>query len=255
MKDTHKYNNNFTEYQKAIQFLEKGCECGCSATLSKERFAILRDSFQKLTFLEKDAFVMGQLTNTKGGDMTASSRFPKRERLNQRHFYIFEYKKPICQETFLNMLGVSRKYLENLKKHLTTKGLSARVHGNTGKIPFRKTKMFIDETDKKRIKNFIEKLAETRGLPDPGRTKRITQSIVYLPTEMSYASVRRDFLTSLRKGSKLKQLNYDVFRRLWHELTPNIKFRSPRSDLCDTCQKFHRDLQYSCLDKETKKKI
>ncbi|RIA93353.1 hypothetical protein C1645_819546 [Glomus cerebriforme] len=157
---------------------------------------------------------MGQLTNTRGGDATTSSRFPKKERLNQRNFYIFEYKKPICQETFLNMLGISQKYLKNLKKHLTTKGLSTRIHGNTGKIPIRKTKMVIDRKVKKSVKNFIEKLAETHGLPNPGRSKRANNITIFLPTEMSYASVRRDFLASRAENDKLKQLNYDVFRRL-----------------------------------------
>jgi hypothetical protein len=201
---------------------------------------------------------MGQLTNTRGGDMTFSSRFPKRERLNQRNFYIFEYKKPVCQETYLNMLGISQKYLKNIKKHLASKGISTRIHGNTGKTPLRETKMVIDQKAKKIVKKFIEKLAETCGLPNPGRSKRTNNITIFLPTEMSYASVHRDFLASRAENDKLRQLKYDVFRRLWHELTPNIKFRSPRSDLCDTCQQFESDLQYSCLDKEakaTKKKI
>jgi len=29
MKQTHEYNTNFNEYQKAILFLKEGCDCGC----------------------------------------------------------------------------------------------------------------------------------------------------------------------------------------------------------------------------------
>ena len=41
-------NNNYNssnEYEKAINFLEKGCKCGCSSMVSKEEFAELRESF------------------------------------------------------------------------------------------------------------------------------------------------------------------------------------------------------------------
>ena len=74
--------------------------------------------------------------------------------------------------------------------------------------------MFVDETVKRELKTFLLNYAEKYGLPDPGRTKRITQSLILLPTEMSYASVRRDFLASREENDKLKQIKYDVFRRL-----------------------------------------
>ena len=112
------------------------------------------------------------------------------------------------------MLGISHTYLEYVRNHFLITGLSARTHSNTGKIPIRKTKMLIDQHVKKVVKNFIEKLAQTHGLPDPGRIKRITQTVIYLPTEKSYSSVYRDFLTSRAENDKLKQLKYDVFRRL-----------------------------------------
>lgn len=86
MKEVHKYNN-FTEYQKALNFLKKGCKCGCSEKLPKEKFAQLREQFQNLSREEQDAFLMAQLINTKEGEMTTSSRFPKRERTNYRVSY------------------------------------------------------------------------------------------------------------------------------------------------------------------------
>ncbi len=41
-------NNNYNssnEYEKAINFLEKGCKCGCSSRIPKEEFAKLKESF------------------------------------------------------------------------------------------------------------------------------------------------------------------------------------------------------------------
>lgn len=112
------------------------------------------------------------------------------------------------------MLGVSHTYLEYVRNHFLNKGLATRIHSNTGKIPLRKSKMLVDENVKKAVKKFLENYAETHGLPDPGKSKNKSHSIIFLPTDMSYKLVHRDFLTSLRKNNKLKQLKYDVFRRL-----------------------------------------
>ena len=75
--------------------------------------------------------------------------------------------------------------------------------------------MVIDKDVAEVVKNFLENYAEVHGLPSPGRSvNRITQSIVFLPAEMSYKSVHRDFLAGLEENSKLKSLKYDVFRKL-----------------------------------------
>ena len=37
--------NGSNEYQKAIDFLKKGCDCSCSPRILKEQFAELRESF------------------------------------------------------------------------------------------------------------------------------------------------------------------------------------------------------------------
>ena len=89
MKKTHelKNKNNINEYQKAIDFLKKGCECGCSDKVPLEKFAKLRADFQKLSKIEQDAFLMAQLYLMDEGEITTSSRFPKRKRTNQRVFY------------------------------------------------------------------------------------------------------------------------------------------------------------------------
>ena len=112
------------------------------------------------------------------------------------------------------MLGISLKYFENIKSHLLDKGLSTRVHGNTGKIPIRKTKMVIDKNIKEEVKVFILNYAKTHGLPNPGRSKGANNITIYLPTEMSYKSVHGDFLNSLEVDSNLKQLNYRPFIKI-----------------------------------------
>ena len=88
MIETHEYNNNFKEeYNKAIQFLKKGCKCRCSDKVHSEEFAKIRARFQTLSKKEQDAIVMGQLLISRGGKTSLSKRLKKKERVNHRTFY------------------------------------------------------------------------------------------------------------------------------------------------------------------------
>ena len=42
-------NGSSIEYEQAIDFLERGCGCGCSTKIPKESFADLREAFQALS--------------------------------------------------------------------------------------------------------------------------------------------------------------------------------------------------------------
>ena len=111
--------------------------------------------------------------------------------------------------------------------------------------------MVIDINVATAVKNFLLNYAEVHGLPSPVRNvNRVTQSIIFLPAEMSYKSVHRDFLTGLEEDSTLQALKYDAFRKLWHQLTPHIQIMSPRTDLCDTCQHLRNDLQFKAHKEE-----
>ena len=158
---------------------------------------------------------MAQLKAMDGGSISTSRRLKKKTRSNKRTFYHWDHNTLLCQETYLNMLGIGRSYFENIRNHLINNGLLARVHGNIKRTPQWKTKMVIVKNVAEIVKNFLENYAEVHGLPSPGRSiNRITQSIVFLPAEMSYKSVYRDFLAGLEENSKLKSLKYDAFRKL-----------------------------------------
>src|SRR6266487_2266618 len=206
MKSNSKYNGS-NEYEKAINFLEKGCNCGCSSVVPKEEFAELRESFQALSKTEQDIFLMAQLKAMDGGLTSTSRRLKKKTRSNKRTFYHRDHNTLLCQETYLNMLGIGRTYFENIRNHLINNGLLPRVHGNIKRMPQWKTKMVIDKNVAEVVKNFLENYAEVH-------VNRITQSIVFLPAEMSYKSVHRDFLAGLEEDNNLKSLKYDAFRKL-----------------------------------------
>ena len=112
------------------------------------------------------------------------------------------------------MLGIGRTYFENIRNHLINNGLLPRIHGNIKRMPQWKTKIVIDKSVAEVVKNFLENYADVHGLPNPGRSvDRITQSVIFLPAEMGYKSVHRDFLAGLEENSNLKSLKYDAFRK------------------------------------------
>ena len=89
MKSNNKSNNynGSNEYQKAIDFLEKGCKCGCYSRIPKENFAELREPFQAPFKSEQDIFLMAQLKAMDGGSISTSRRLKKKTRSNKRTFY------------------------------------------------------------------------------------------------------------------------------------------------------------------------
>ena len=136
MKNLHEYDNNFTEYQKALNFLQTGCNCGCSTKLPSQEFAQLRSDFQNLSKPAQDAFVMGQLFIMKDREtITTSPRLKKKKRTNQRFHYLFDHKISICLKTYTSMLGVSHTYIERIRDYWNFEGVISRVHGNTNKKP------------------------------------------------------------------------------------------------------------------------
>jgi hypothetical protein len=84
--ESYNYNGS-TEYEKAMRFLEIGCNCGCSTKIAREKFAELREAFQALSRSEQDIFLMAQLKAMNGGEVTASRRLKKKTRTNKRTFY------------------------------------------------------------------------------------------------------------------------------------------------------------------------
>src|SRR6266536_3402394 len=86
----------------------------------------------------------------------SSRRFKKKNKYNKRTFYHWDHNTLLCQETYLNMLGIGRTYFENIRNHLINNGLLPRIHGNIKRMPQWKTKMVIDKNVAEVVKNFIE---------------------------------------------------------------------------------------------------
>src|SRR5581483_12438857 len=80
--------HNFTEYEKAINFLKNSCSCGCSNKIPKEKFAEMREAFQALSKSKQDILLMAQLKVMDGGTINNSRHLKKKTRFNKRTFII-----------------------------------------------------------------------------------------------------------------------------------------------------------------------
>ena len=79
--------HNFTEYEKAINFLKNSCNCGCSNKIPKEKFAEMREAFQALSKSKEDIFLMAQLKVMDGRTINNSRHLKKKTRSNKKTFY------------------------------------------------------------------------------------------------------------------------------------------------------------------------
>ena len=64
------------------------------------------------------------------------------------------------------MLGIGRTHLENVRNHLSTNGIIARVHGNIKRVPRWKTKITIDITIATAVKKIMRKFMDYQVLAE-----------------------------------------------------------------------------------------
>jgi hypothetical protein len=73
--------------------------------------------------------------------------------------------------------------------------------------------------------------------------KRDTKHIVFLPADENYTTVFRCFIDTIEESSEIYVSNR-TFRRIWQTYLPEIKFLTPRSDLCHICKEHRFNANY-----------
>ena len=76
-----------SEYEKAIDYLKKGCDCKCYQKISAIEFAETREDFQALSRSNKDIFLIAQLKLMNGGSICNSTRYRYLKRKKIYTFY------------------------------------------------------------------------------------------------------------------------------------------------------------------------
>ncbi|GBB99482.1 hypothetical protein RclHR1_03540001 [Rhizophagus clarus] len=105
----------------------------------------------------------------------------------------------ICHPIYLALVGVSRKYLDNIKGHLQQHGLEECIYRNIGKTPKNMNHIKVNYDLAYKILDFLKNYATIHGIPLPGRKfTKFTMLVVFLPTSFSYSSVYRDYVQAYK---------------------------------------------------------
>ncbi|CAG8600851.1 9472_t:CDS:2 [Gigaspora margarita] len=153
------------------------------------------------------------------------------------HFsYCYNHDIPVCLDTYLNLVGVGRTYLKNIKQHLQEHGLEERIHGNTSRAPKNMNRIEVNYDLVCDIFKFLKNYSNIHGMPSPERhCNKITMPTVFLPTSFSYASVYRDYVQACKDkyGKDAHILAESTFTNIWKSLMPSLQFMSSKTDLCE----------------------
>jgi hypothetical protein len=234
-------------------FLDNPCKCGkaCQNQFSFEEIIDARDNFNLLSWKEKACFMLPLLNSFRTTSKESSSGRTTTARSRQKYTYRINSDRYVCRETFLFYYDISLKKLKYFQNHLREAGITPPDHGNVGKKPDNA----YSEEDKKFVKLFLVNFSATHGMPDPGRDLRtgINKLKIFLPSAMSFRYVHRMYLKSVPASERA--VGYQSFLKIWQEVTPNIKFQKPRTDLCQTCEDHIKNIRMAIGRKEENEKI
>ncbi len=144
------------------------------------------------------------------------------------HYHVYPFGR-VCRVVFRNLFSISDKKLRNIITYLKTFNFpSPRCHGNTGRIPQQTLapEIRID------IENWIMNFAMRVGEPN-WRTISSESNInlIFLP-----ACYTISMLYSLCLEDTDHQFSRSTFYSIFNnDICKHVRIRSPRSDMCDTC--------------------
>ncbi|GES76155.1 hypothetical protein GLOIN_2v1484099 [Rhizophagus clarus] len=240
------YDDIKLKVKKVFNSGKCSCHSNCFKKIGYERFLAHRIEFESLDKKILDMVVKGQLMAFQKDENTEKVTAENRKFV--RFNYCFNNTLPICRTAYENLLGVSHKYLDAIIKHLRENGLEERIHGNTGKAPKNMKRVEVTYSIACEIHNFLKNYANVHGIPSPGRhCNKVSMPIVFLPTSYSYISVYRDYVQVYKNEyeDEADVISEKTFKRIWKALMPSLQFMSPKSDLCETCERMKLDIQYA----------
>ncbi|GBC25429.2 hypothetical protein GLOIN_2v1842132 [Rhizophagus irregularis DAOM 181602=DAOM 197198] len=244
-----------------MTFFKDSTNCTCRNSSNKKD---LRTCFEKVGFkrfferhlelkaLEKHEFelhiksqlMVFEISNEK------DEKNEKDKKSRHSYRYSFNISLPLCKPAYMKLCNLNDYKLLTLQTHLQENGLIERTHGNTGRVSRRNSKVFVDFNITSSVKEYLVQYGTIYGLPSPMRHRNDSGNFIYLPTGENYTSIykkyKEDFYLEHDESETI--ISYSTFRRLWHELIPNLKFQPSASDLCEKCVEFKAKMQAAKSD-------
>ena len=101
----------------------------------------------------------------------------------------------------------------------------------------------------KKRADFIKNFADTHGLPQPPLCGRDSFPPVYLPPSMTYKSVHQQYV-AVCQLEQTRSVAITLFNEIWHQCFPQIKFMTPRTDVCQKCEDFRSQVSHAVTEDE-----
>ena len=210
------------------------CDKKCLEKLDAGGVTQIQLSVAEMTRDEKDLFVLGLLESSQySADVTTKGK--KRS----KSWYKYScFGMDVCVTAFRTVYSIGTKQLENLRKHLNQHGPVPRVHKNRGKKP-KHALMFPMVQD---AVTFLKAYAERFGIPHPAPLHgRTGTPPAYLHAGCTMLSIHKEYVTSCQEAERAV-VGYDSFRGIWHQCLPHIKIMTPRTDVCEKCEDYRRQV-------------
>lgn len=229
-------------YEHVIAKLSEACcEDRCLIAFDTDEVYQLHLNFLEMSKEQKQMLILGKLhVLSRAGETTAHARKKGGKRQRITYSYAFDHR-PVCKAAFLFLHDIGEKQLKNIAKHLKTNGLVPLTHGNHGKLPSR-TYPFEVVQD---VVQFITNHAEVHGLPQPSAKRgRADTPPIYLPASQNFKIVHQCYVkASLERDPARRVMEYRSFVDVWHKCIPEVKFMTPRTDVCSKCEKFRQHIK------------
>ena len=219
-----------------------GCQSNCMSMFDERDVEQNILSMREMEKKEKDLVILGLLESLRhNSERTLKGK--KRQR--ERFVYHFQGAR-VCVGAFRILYDVGKKHMENLIAHLEREGPVPRVHGNTGRRPHNT----LPYSDVKNVVVFIDNFATEFGIPHPAPLHgRSDAPPVFLPAAETYKSVHAKYVESCIHAER-RAAGMSLFCSIWKQCLPHIKFMSPRSDVCDACEKNRRRVTEAVTEEE-----
>ena len=215
------------ESQLISTFMSFGCGCSkrCSSQFSTEHVISVRASCAELSNSELDMAILGQLMASVNTSQAVSTAGRHKEDERKKAYTSFSHQgKPVCTRMFNFLHDVGSKRLKNLKRSLTEKGLTPRVHGNSKRKPSNALSYSSTEV----VVRFLFSYTEQHALQLPGRIPGYSRSdIQLLPSSVSKRTVWRVYHEATEVVDTVHAVAYTTFCLLWRTLVPSIVVMKP----------------------------
>lgn len=221
----------------------KNCQCNScfkedSLLLNENELLHFKRQFIFLSLKEQEQFILTLLQEARqpstNQPIRPRAKTSGRARLTL-HYHVYPFGR-VCRTVFRNLFSISDKKLRNLIDFLKSFNFpSPRCHRNTGRAP----KQTLAPEIRIHIEKWITTFAMRVGEPN-WRTISSDSNInlLFLP-----ACYTISLLYSLCIEDTGRQFSRSTFYSIFNgDACKHVRIRSPRSDMCDTCDHLRRVL-------------